>query len=282
METKIIDGKAIASKIREELKMRVKQLKIQKDITPGLVVILVGQDPASQIYVSNKGKACQQIGIASRVYRLPENTSQEELLLLISKLNCDKEIHGILVQLPLPKHIDEFYVLHTIDPKKDVDGFHPTNAGKLFSGQKTIIPCTPKGIMKMIYATKYKIQGKHAVVIGRSNIVGKPMALLLLGENATVTICHSKTIHIAEFTHQADILIAAVGKPGFVTGDMIKPGAFVVDVGTTRVDEKLKGDVDFETAKSVAGFLTPVPGGVGPMTITMLLENTIEAGEQYE
>ena len=272
----IIDGKELSAKIREELKQKVAELK-EKGITPGLAVVLVGEDPASAIYVRNKEKGCIDTGIYSEVHRLSEETSQEELLSLVEKLNNDDAINGILVQLPLPKQIDEMAVLRAINPDKDVDGFHVISAGRLLVGEKGFIACTPKGIIKLIKSTGIDIAGKNAVVVGRSNIVGKPVALLLLRENATVTVCHSKTKDLAKVCSGADILVAAIGRPEMITADYVKEGAVVIDVGTSRVDGKLKGDVLFCEAEKKASFITPVPGGVGPMTITMLLENTIEA-----
>ena len=278
MNAKIIDGKTIAKQIREELAVRVASLK-EKGRCPGLSVILVGDDPASQVYVRNKEKGCHDIGIYSEVYRLPENTSQDDLLALIERLNKDDKLNGILIQLPLPGHIDELKVLRAVDPQKDVDGIHIYSAGALVTGDKGYLSCTPKGIIRLIESTGERIEGKAAVVIGRSTIVGKPAALLLLRENATVTICHSRTKNLKEVAAQADILVSAVGKPNLISGDMIKKGAIVIDAGTARVDEKLKGDVNFDQALPVAGYITPVPGGVGPMTIAMLLENTVEACE---
>ncbi len=277
MTAKIIDGKALASRIRSSLKNDIQKLSREKGYLPGLAVILVGKDPASQIYVRNKEKACKEIGIESRVIYMEENISQDELLREINTLNNDKSIHGILVQLPLPSHIDEDAVISAIDPMKDVDGFHPVTTGKLFVGQMGFEPCTPKGIITLIKETGQDITGKHAVVIGRSNIVGKPVAIMLLRENATVTICHSKTKKLKEISKNADILVVAMGRPESIDDEYIKEGAIVIDVGTTRVDGKLKGDVVFDKAVHKAGWITPVLGGVGPMTITMLLKNTILA-----
>ena len=277
----IIDGKAIAESVRNSIRQDIIKLKQEKGIVPGLTVILVGDDPASQIYVRNKERACKDVGIKSQVIKLEKNTSQAELLDLIYKLNEDKEIHGILVQLPLPSHIDEGMVIEAIDPKKDVDGFHPVSAGKLFVGQPGLRPCTPKGIIRLIRETGTDIAGKHAVVIGRSNIVGKPVALMLLPNNATVTICHSKTKNLKEIAASADILVVAIGQPETIDDGYIKAGAIVIDVGTTRVNGKLKGDVVFDKAIQKAGWITPVPGGVGPMTIAMLLENTVAAARYY-
>mgnify|MGYP000991740288 CR=1 FL=1 len=278
----IIDGKAIAKSIRDSIRQEIINLSEEKGIVPGLTVILVGDDPASQIYVRNKERACKDVGINSQVIRLDKNTSQAELLDLIYKLNEDKSTHGILVQLPLPSHIDEGVIIEAIDPKKDVDGFHPVSAGKLFVGQQGLQPCTPKGIIRLIRETGNDIAGKHAVVIGRSNIVGKPVALMLLQNNATVTICHSKTKNLKEIAAAADILVVAIGNPETIDDSYIKEGAIVIDVGTTRVNGKLKGDVLFDKAVHKAGWITPVPGGVGPMTIAMLLENTLIAARCYE
>ena len=275
----LLDGKLLAAQITAELKQRVDALK-EKGIIPGLAVILVGEDPASQVYVRNKGRACEELGMYSETIRLPADTAQETLEALIDRLNEDKRIDGILVQLPLPKGLDEAKALRRIAPEKDVDGFHIENAGKLFTGQAGVVACTPKGILRMLKAAKVPLSGKNAVVIGRSNIVGKPVAMLLLAENCTVTICHSRTADLAAHTRAADILVAAVGKPRFVTADMVKPGAAVVDVGINRVDGKVVGDVDFEAVSQVAGYISPVPGGVGKMTIGMLMENTVEAAEK--
>ncbi len=279
MAAQLLDGKAMSAELREELALRVQRLK-EKGVTPGLAVILVGDDPASQIYVKNKELGCQQVGIHSVTIRLPETASQAELEAQIDKLNADASIHGILVQLPLPQGLDEAAALARILPEKDVDGFHLLNAGKLFTGQQGVVACTPKGAMEMLHRTGIDLSGKETVVVGRSNIVGKPMAMLLLQENATVTICHSRTANLAEHTRRADVLVAAVGKPRFITADMVKPGAVVIDVGINRVDGKVVGDVDFDAVREVASWITPVPGGVGRMTITMLLANTIEAAER--
>jgi methylenetetrahydrofolate dehydrogenase (NADP+)/methenyltetrahydrofolate cyclohydrolase len=277
MSAKIIDGKAMAMEIRQEIKKQVEELA-QKNIKPGLAVVLVGNDPASQIYVRGKEKACSEVGIASETIRLPEDTSESELLNLISKLNSRQDIHGILVQLPLPKHIDSDKIIRSIAPEKDVDGFHPINVGKLALGLPGVKPCTPYGCLKMLKKYEIAIEGKKAVVIGRSNIVGKPVALMLLQENATVSICHSRTKDLSEYTKEADILIAAAGKPFLIKTDMVKPGAAVIDVGQNKLpDGQLVGDVDFPGVSQVAGWITPVPGGVGPMTITMLLYNTLES-----
>ena len=279
MAAEILDGKVMSEKLRAEIAERVAGLKA-KGVTPGLAVILVGNDPASEIYVRNKGKGCEETGMYSRTIQLPEETTQEELDSEIEKLNADPAIHGILVQLPLPKHLDEQAALAKILPEKDVDGFHLINAGHMLTGTEGVIACTPRGALYMIKSTGIDLNGKEAVVIGRSNIVGKPMAMLLLRENCTVTICHSRTKNLAEHTRRADILVAAVGKAGFVTADMVKDGAIVIDVGINRVDGKVCGDVDFESVKEKAGWITPVPGGVGKMTITMLLDNTVEAAER--
>ncbi|WP_258359208.1 bifunctional methylenetetrahydrofolate dehydrogenase/methenyltetrahydrofolate cyclohydrolase FolD [Moorella sulfitireducens (nom. illeg.)] len=280
MPAQILDGKQIAAAVREEVKQEVARLK-EQGITPGLAVVLVGDDPASQVYVRNKHRACEEVGIYSVVHRLPGETTQAELLDLIKQLNNDSQIHGILVQLPLPPHIDEKTVIDTIALEKDVDGFSPANVGNLVIGDKCFYPCTPHGCMVLLDKTGIDPRGKKAVVVGRSNIVGKPMAMMLLARHATVTICHSRTANLAEECRQADILVAAVGKPEMITGDMIKEGAVVIDVGINRVGEKkLVGDVHFESAVQKAGWITPVPGGVGPMTIAMLLKNTVEAARR--
>lgn len=278
MAAQIIDGKVLSTAYRETVKEKVEALA-RVGVTPGLAVLLVGEDPASQIYVRNKERGCQEVGIRSITIRLPADTSQQDLEAQITALNQDKDIHGILVQLPLPKHLNEAVALKLIDAEKDVDGFHIENMGKLLLGQDCVTACTPKGAMDMIHSTGVQVQGKEAVVIGRSNIVGKPMALLLLQENATVTICHSRTENLAQHTRRADILVAAVGKAKMITADMVKPGAVVIDVGINRVDGKVVGDVDFDSVKEVAGYITPVPGGVGRMTITMLLDNTAQAAK---
>lgn len=276
MTAKIIDGKGIAQEIRAELARKVAELTAQGK-TPGLHVILVGDNPASKVYVRNKQRACEEVGISSTVHRLAEETTQVELLGLIEDLNNDEKVHGILVQLPLPGHLDEEAVINAISPEKDVDGFHPLNVGKMYIGTGGVVPCTPAGVLELVKRTGLPIAGKHVVVIGRSNIVGKPAAFLFLKENATVTICHSRTADVAAEARRADILIAAVGRPQLVKKDWVKPGAVVIDVGINRVDGKLVGDVDFEEVKEVAGAITPVPGGVGPMTIAMLLKATVEA-----
>ena len=273
----IIDGKAISKKIREEIKLEVDRLK-KSGIIPGLAVIIVGDDKASRIYVNNKKKACQEVGIYSEEYALPEETTQNEFLSLIQKLNGNSNIHGILVQLPLPLHIDEKVVIEMINPDKDVDAFHKTNLGRIMLNEYKFLPCTPAGIMKMLFESGIDVSGKVCVVVGRSNIVGKPMSLLLLHENGTVITCHSKTRNLAQITKMADILVVAIGKANFITGDMIKKGAVVIDVGMNRDENgKLCGDVDFESVSKFASHITPVPGGVGPMTITMLLQNTVAA-----
>ena len=279
MGAQILDGKVMSAELRAEIAQRVAALK-ERGVTPGLAVILVGNNPASEIYVRNKGKGCEETGMYSRTINLPEQISQAELESEIEKLNADPAIHGILVQLPMPKHLDEQAALAKILPEKDVDGFHLINAGHMMTGTEGVIACTPRGALYMIKSTGIDLNGKEAVVIGRSNIVGKPMAMLLLRENCTVTICHSRTKDLVEHTRRADILVAAVGKAGFVTADMVKPGAVVIDVGINRVDGKVCGDVDFEHVKEKASWITPVPGGVGKMTITMLLDNTVEAAER--
>jgi methylenetetrahydrofolate dehydrogenase (NADP+)/methenyltetrahydrofolate cyclohydrolase len=276
----IIDGNALGATLRADVTRRTAALK-EKGITPGLAVILVGENPASQVYVRNKVKACTDSGLHSVLERFPATMTEAELLERIDALNNDKTIHGILVQLPLPAHIDANKVIESISPAKDVDGFHVASAGALMVGQPGFWPCTPYGCMKMLESIGYNLRGKHAVVIGRSNIVGKPMAMMLLQQNATVTICHSATANLKAMTLQDDVIVAAVGKRNVLTADMVKPGAVVIDVGMNRNDEgKLCGDVDYAGVSQVAGYITPVPGGVGPMTITMLLVNTIEAAER--
>ncbi|MBQ8081862.1 MAG: bifunctional methylenetetrahydrofolate dehydrogenase/methenyltetrahydrofolate cyclohydrolase FolD [Clostridia bacterium] len=275
MAAELLDGKRLAEEELDGLRDRVDALK-KRGVTPGLAVVLVGDDPASQTYVRNKGKACEKAGVYSRTIILPADTRQSHLEKLIDELNRDPEIDGILVQLPLPVGLDEQRILARISPEKDADGFHVLNAGKLLTGQATVLPCTPKGVIAMLKAANVPIEGKHAVVVGRSNIVGKPAALLLLRENATVTICHSKTPDLASMTRQADILVAAVGRANVITADMIKPSAAVVDVGINRVNGRLVGDVDFERAFKVAGWISPVPGGVGRMTVAMLIDNVVE------
>ena len=280
MTAQIIDGKALAAQIRTEVTQRVAAIKAQ-GVTPGLAVILVGDNPASQVYVRNKVKACSDCGMHSVLEKYDATMSEAALLERVHALNADPAIHGILVQLPLPAHIDAQKVIETISPAKDVDGFHIASAGALMTGMPGFWPCTPYGCMKMLESIGYKLRGKHAVVIGRSNIVGKPMALMLLAQDATVTICHSLTPDLAAITRQADVIVAAVGKRNVLTADMVKPGAVVLDVGMNRNDEgQLCGDVDFDGVKNVASHITPVPGGVGPMTITMLLVNTLQAAER--
>ena len=279
MAAQLLDGKAMSEELRADIARKVAALK-ERGVTPGLAVILVGDDPASQIYVRNKGIGCEKTGMHSVTIRMPEDTTQQALEEQIRALTADPAIHGILVQLPLPRHLDEAAALSAIVPEKDVDGFHVHNAGRLLCGLPGVVACTPKGAMEMIRRTGVDLTGKEAVVVGRSNIVGKPMAMLLLQANCTVTMCHSRTSDLASHTRRADILVAAVGRPGFITADMVKPGAIVIDVGINRVDGKVVGDVDFEHVKDVAGWITPVPGGVGRMTITMLLQNTLEAAER--
>ncbi len=287
MSAKIIDGKEIAAQVRKEVAEKVAELK-KNGITPCLAVILVGENPASVSYVTGKQKALAEVGMSDRSLHLPESTTEEELLKIISELNNDKSVHGILVQLPLPKHINEEKVILAISPEKDVDGFHPVNVGNLVIGKKSYLPCTPHGILVLLQKMNIETSGKRAVVIGRSNIVGKPVALLLARKetNCTVTICHTGTKNMAEITRQADIIIAAAGKPHTLTKDMIKPGAVVIDVGVNRIPDATKksgfrliGDCDFEDLKETASYITPVPGGVGPMTIAMLMQNTLEAAE---
>lgn len=277
MTAKLIKGPEVAAAIREEIVTELAGLKEKTGEVPGLSVILLGEDPASKAYVGNKEKTSKQLGFYSEVHRLPVETSQEELLALIDRLNKDDRINGILVQLPLPDHIEEKAVIDAIAVEKDVDGFHPINVGNLMIGEESFIPCTPHGCLKMLEYINYDLKGKNAVVVGRSNIVGKPVALLLLQQHATVTICHSRTRDLAAVCREADVLIVAVGKPEMITGEMIKPGAVVIDVGINRVDDKLVGDVHFDSAAAVASYITPVPGGVGPMTITMLMLNTLES-----
>ena len=280
MAAQILDGAKISGELREEIRTRVLEMQEKTGKIPGLGVILVGNDHASEIYVRNKENGCREVGMHSETVLLPVDTDQGTLEHAIENLNQDPHIHGILVQLPLPPHLDKAAALARILPEKDVDGFHVMNAGKLLEGYGGVIPCTPRGALHMIRQTGISPDGLNAVIVGRSNIVGKPMALLLLQENCTVTICHSRTKNLKEFTKQADILVAAVGKAGFITADMVKPGAVVVDVGINRVDGKVRGDVDFEGVSQVASWITPVPGGVGKMTITMLLQNTLEAAER--
>lgn len=278
---KIIDGKQISKEVRAELAAECAKLR-EKGIVPGLAVVIVGTDPASQVYVRNKKKACEEVGFHSEVYELPEETTEAELLALVEKLNRDDNIHGILVQLPLPKHLDDKIVIEHIDPKKDVDAFHPVNVGRIMIGDYDFLPCTPAGVMVLLEKSGIEVAGKDCVVLGRSNIVGKPQAMLLLHANGTVTICHSKTKNLADITRRADILVVAIGKADFVNGDMVKDGAVVIDVGMNRKpDGKLTGDVDFASVEPKASYITPVPGGVGPMTITMLLRNTLTSAKRH-
>ncbi|MCI5910508.1 MAG: bifunctional methylenetetrahydrofolate dehydrogenase/methenyltetrahydrofolate cyclohydrolase FolD [Oscillospiraceae bacterium] len=276
----IIDGKAVSAAVKERVKNQIEELKEKNGVQAGLAVVLVGEDPASKVYVRNKKLACEATGIRSFEYYLPEETTQQQLLDLIDTLNQDKAVNGILVQMPLPKHIDEMTITCAIDPLKDVDAFHPENVGRIMMGIPEFLPCTPAGVMELIKSVGIEVSGKNCVVIGRSNIVGKPQAMLLLKENGTVTICHSRTKNLSEVTKQADILVVAIGKAKFVTADMVKPGAVVIDVGMDRDENgKLCGDVDFNAVKDVAGYITPVPGGVGPMTIAMLMTNTLTAAK---
>ena len=280
MSALLIDGNALSQQMRADFAARTQSL-IAQGVRPGLAVILVGENPASQVYVRNKVKACEQVGIHSLLEKYPQELSQADLLARVDALNNDPSIHGILVQLPLPPHIDAQKIIEAIAPNKDVDGFHVASAGALMTGLPAYWPCTPHGCMKMLESIGYKLKGKHAVVIGRSNIVGKPMALMLLQENATVTVCHSATVDLKHHCLQADVIVAAVGKRNVLTADMVKPGAVVLDVGMNRDDAgKLCGDVDFEAVRHVASYITPVPGGVGPMTITMLLANTLDSAQQ--
>ncbi|MGN1087023.1 MAG: bifunctional methylenetetrahydrofolate dehydrogenase/methenyltetrahydrofolate cyclohydrolase FolD [Porcipelethomonas sp.] len=278
---KLISGKEVSSKVKAEVREETAEL-VKKGIKPGLAVVIVGNDPASRVYVNSKKKACEEVGFRSFEYALPEETTQEELLELVSKLNNDDSVDGILCQLPLPEQIDENAVINAIKPDKDVDAFHPFNVGKIMIGDFAFLPCTPAGVMELIDSTGVDISGKSCVVIGRSNIVGKPMSMLLLHRNGTVTICHSRTKNLAEICRNADILVAAVGKANFVTADMVKDGAIVIDVGMNRLENgKLCGDVDFENVEKKAGYITPVPGGVGPMTIAMLMKNTLTAAKMH-
>ncbi len=277
----IIDGNKIAQDIRNEVRLNAMELKEQKGIIPGLAVILVGEDPASQVYVGRKAKACAEVGFLSREYKLSADTAEEKLLKVIKKLNKDKLVHGILVQLPLPKHISTEKIIAAIDPCKDVDGFHPYNVGGLVTGTPLFVPCTPRGIMELISRSGIELAGKEAVVVGRSNIVGKPMALLLLAQHATVTMCHSRTKDLAAVTGRADVLVAAIGKPHMIKANMVKEGAVVIDVGVNRLENgKLAGDVAFDEVAAKASLITPVPGGVGPMTIAMLMKNTLDAARR--
>ncbi|MBE6798242.1 MAG: bifunctional methylenetetrahydrofolate dehydrogenase/methenyltetrahydrofolate cyclohydrolase FolD [Ruminococcaceae bacterium] len=276
---KLINGKEISAAVKQRIAREVSEIK-QKGVTPGLAVIIVGNDPASEVYVGSKERTCKELGMYSEKYALPADTSEDELLALIDRLNNDDKIHGILCQLPLPKHLDEKAVINAIDPRKDVDAFHPQNVGHIMIGDYDFLPCTPAGIMEMLRYENIETSGKHCVVIGRSNIVGKPMAMLMLHANSTVTICHSKTENLKEICREADILIAAVGRARFVTADMVKKGAVVIDVGMNRpADGKLCGDVDFENVEPLCSAITPVPGGVGPMTIATLMQNTLTAAK---
>ena len=282
MSAQIISGKQVSAEIREKLKAEAAAFAAETGVTPGLAVVIVGQDPASTVYVRNKHKACLELGYYSEVHELPEETTEQELLALIDRLNADERLHGILVQLPLPKQINEESVIRAIRPEKDVDAFHPENVGHIMLGDYRFLPCTPAGVMKLLESAGVDPKGKECVVVGRSNIVGKPQAMLLLEKNGTVTVCHSRTANLAEHTRRADILVVAVGRPNFVTADMIKPGAVVIDVGINRTAEgKLVGDVEYAGASEVASAITPVPGGVGPMTITMLMQNTLEAARWF-
>lgn len=277
----LINGKEISAAIRAELREECTAFVAKRGYAPGLAVVIVGEDPASQVYVRNKARACEEVGFYSEVLRLPAETTQDELNTLIDRLNAAQNIHGILVQLPLPRHLDSEAVTLRIDPRKDVDAFHPYNAGKILLGDPVFLPCTPAGIMELLRRSGIDPAGKRCVVVGRSNIVGKPMALLLLAANGTVTVCHSRTVGLADLTREADILVSAVGRPNFITADMVRPGAVVIDVGMNRdASGKLVGDVDFPSVAPLCSFITPVPGGVGPMTITMLLRNTLVAAER--
>ncbi|HED04935.1 MAG TPA: bifunctional methylenetetrahydrofolate dehydrogenase/methenyltetrahydrofolate cyclohydrolase FolD [Candidatus Fraserbacteria bacterium] len=280
-QAQIIDGKGIAARLRSALRQEVQALQREQGLTPGLAAVLVGENPASQIYVRMKVKACKEVGIYSRQVTLPAATSQEQLLALIAELNHDPQIHGILVQLPLPAGLDERAVLESVRPAKDADGFHPENLGYLLAGYPQVLPCTPAGILKLIDSTGIELVGAQAVVVGRSLIVGKPTALLLLSRHATVTLCHSRTRDLEQVCRRADVLVAATGRPRLITAEMVQPGAVVIDVGVNRMpDRSLVGDVDFEAVRQVAGYLTPVPGGVGPMTIAMLMQNTVAAARR--
>lgn len=288
MVATILDGKAIASQIREELAEEVAKWKTRRDITPCLAAVLVGDHPASEVYVRSKRRACEQAGLESQLHRLSVDCRESDLLELVDRLNQDPAVHGILVQLPLPAHLHESKILDAINPMKDVDAFHAENVGRICQGRPRFLPCTPHGILQLLHRCEIKVSGKQAVVIGRSDIVGKPMAMMLMNRdstlgpasaNATVTVCHSRTAGLGDITRQADLLVAAIGRPRFVTADMVKPGAVVIDVGINRVDDQLVGDVDFEPVKQVAGHITPVPGGVGPLTVAMLLYNTLLAAK---
>ncbi len=288
MPAQILDGKALAATIQSELAARVAEFRADSGVTPCLAAVLVGDDPASEVYVRNKQLACQRVGMVSQLHRLPVSTSTDELLLLVTRLNNNTDagqpVHGILVQTPLPRQIDSAAVLRAVSPLKDVDAFHPENVGLIAQGHPRFLPCTPYGIQQLLVRNQIPTAGRHAVIVGRSDIVGKPMALLLVqrgeGGDATVTICHSRTPNLAEITRQADILIVAIGRARFITADMVKPGGVVIDVGMNRVDCKLLGDVDFPAVREVAGYITPVPGGVGPLTVTMLMHNTLRAAQQ--
>ena len=277
----LINGKEISGELRAELREKTAAFIGETGVTPGLAVIIVGEDPASKVYVRNKHRGCMEVGMYSEMHELPEDTSEEELLALVDRLNQDEKIHGILCQLPLPKHLDESKVIHAISPEKDVDVFHPFNVGRLMIGDYALAPCTPAGVMALLERSNISVGGKECVVVGRSNIVGKPVAMMLMQQNGTVTICHSRTKDLASVCRRADILVAAVGRANFITADMVKPGAVVIDVGINRNAEgKLVGDVDFAEVEKIAGAITPVPGGVGPMTITMLLQNTLAAAKE--
>jgi methylenetetrahydrofolate dehydrogenase (NADP+)/methenyltetrahydrofolate cyclohydrolase len=279
MPAEVISGKAVAKEVRRELKQRAAAL-VEQGVTPGLAVVLVGDDPASAIYVKNKTKACKKVGVEHFDHNLPASTSEQELLSLVDRLNRDPKVHGILVQLPLPDQIDSDKVIQSIDPAKDVDGFHPANLGRLLTGDPQFVPCTPLGILRLLKEANTTLKGAEAVIVGRSNIVGKPMAALLLAQHCTVTICHSRTRDLDQVVRRGDVVVAAVGRAELVKGDWVKPGATVIDVGMNRTDEKLLGDVDFEAAAEHARAITPVPGGVGPMTIAMLMHNTVEAASR--
>ena len=285
-----MDGKAISKEIQTEIAQEVSQFIEQSGITPCLAAVLVGDDPASEVYVRNKHRACERVGITSQMHKLPVSTTQEELLTLISQLNSAHDVHGILIQLPLPEGIDTLLVLDAVDPQKDVDAFHPENVGLISQGRPRFLPCTPHGVQQILDRCEIKMSGKHAVIVGRSDIVGKPMSMLLTARNstrgpqaanATVTLCHSRTQNLAEICRAADVIVAAIGVAKFITADMVKPGAVVVDVGINRTDEGLCGDVDFEAVREVAGHITPVPGGVGPLTVTMLMYNTLDAAKLF-
>jgi methylenetetrahydrofolate dehydrogenase (NADP+)/methenyltetrahydrofolate cyclohydrolase len=282
MAARILDGKALAAQIRSHVKEEVGRLA-QRGIRPGLAVVLAGDNPASAVYVRNKARACEEAGVRSQVFELPSSVAQNDLLERVSALNADPAVHGILVQLPLPRHVDASKVLQAVAPAKDVDGFHAAHMAALLAGRAEVLPCTPAGVMRLLQHHRVPLAGRHAVVLGRSDIVGKPLALLFLQSDATVTICHSKSVNMGSITQQADILVAAVGRPKLVGAAMVKPGACVVDVGVNRLaDGSLAGDVDFDAVKNVAGWITPVPGGVGPMTIAMLLENCLRAASREQ